>query len=143
MSRTSSNACGSSRETLIAAWPLAVVIWHSQVGGDDRWVFTDRRRYAVGDLPTELQHHDTVGDAHHQPHVVLDQQYGVPVVPDLLDQFDQSGFLARVETGGRLVEAQQLRLRCESTRYLQAPLVAVGQVLGFRPAPVSYADEMQ
>ena len=29
---------------------------------------------ALGDLAAEVEHHDVLRDAHHQPHVVLDEQ---------------------------------------------------------------------
>ena len=41
---------------------------------------------ALGDLAAEVQHHDPVGDAHDQTHVVLDQQHGVALVADPADQ---------------------------------------------------------
>ena len=81
-------------------------------------------------LLAELQHHDAVGDAHDQPHVVLDQQHGVAVVADRADQVHQVVLLGRVEAGGRLVEAQQLRVGGQRAGDLQPALVAVGQVAG-------------
>ena len=33
-------------------------------------------RSALGDLASEVEHDDLVGDAHHQLHVVLDEQHG-------------------------------------------------------------------
>ena len=115
----------------------SVVIGHPQVGGDDLRVLADLGGQPVGDLAAELEHHDPVGDAHHQPHVVLDQQHRVAVVADLADQVHQRGLLARVEPGGRLVEAQQLGLGGQRAGDLQPPLVAVGQVLGLLLAAVA------
>src|ERR1700754_1515227 len=92
MSRTSSRTglwafCGS----------LVCVIGHPQVRRDDLGVLADLGWQAVGDLAAELQHDDAVGDTHDQSHVVLDEQHGVAVVADLLDQLDQRGLLAGVE----------------------------------------------
>ena len=87
---------------------------HSQVGRDHGGVVADLGGRALGDLAAELQHDDPVGDAHDQPHVVLDQQHGVALVADLADQVHQLRLLGRVEAGGRLVEAQQLRARSPS-----------------------------
>ena len=46
----------------------------AQVGLDHPRVAGDRRGRALGDLLAEGQHHDPVGERHHRPHVVLDQQ---------------------------------------------------------------------
>ena len=69
------------------------------------------------------------GHAHDDLHVVLDQEHGdVLLVPHPADEVDERGGLLRVHPGGRLVEEEQLRLRRESARDLEPPLVAVGSV---------------
>src|SRR5690349_4404800 len=70
---------------------------HPQVGGVHLRIGGDLGRRAVGDLATELQHHDPVGDAHDQPHVVLDEQHGDAGVADAPDQLEELLLLGRVE----------------------------------------------
>ena len=74
---------------------------------------------------------------------MLDQQHRVPVVADRADQLDQGGLLAGVESGRRLVEAQQLGFGGQRASDLQAPLIAVGQILGLLLAAVGDTDELQ
>src|SRR5690348_18431020 len=72
----------------------------SQVRGDDRLVVPDLMRRTLGDLAAELQHHDAVGHAHHQAHVVLDEQNRHAGVADPADQLQQFLLLRRGEAGG-------------------------------------------
>ena len=61
---------------------------------------------AVGDLAAVVEHDDVVGDAHHDAHIVLDQQDADPLlVADREKELVELGRFARVEAGGRLVEA--------------------------------------
>ena len=86
---------------------------------------------AVGDLDAVVEHDDVVGDLHHHRHVVLDQQdRGGVVVADRQQQLVELGALARIEAGGRLVEAEQHRIGAHGARDLEPPLRAVGQVAG-------------
>jgi hypothetical protein len=48
----------------------------AQIGADDVGVALHLGRRALGDLAAEVEHHDLVGDLHHQSHVVLDEQDG-------------------------------------------------------------------
>src|SRR5882757_5559033 len=101
---------------------------HPQVRVDDLRILADLGRPALGDLLAELQHHEPVAYAHDQPHVVLDEQHGHPVVADAPDQLEERVLFRRVEAGRRLVEAQQSRVRGERARDLETPLLAVWQV---------------
>ena len=105
----------------------------------------DLGRRPLGDLHAVVEHRDAVGDAHHQAHVVLDQQHRDAAVADLADQLHQVDRLARVHPGGRLVEQQQLRLGGEGPGDLEPPLVAVGEVLGqlVRACPVRPTKSQQ
>ena len=72
-----------------------------------------------------------VRDAHHDAHVVLDQQDADPLlVADREQQLVELGRFARVEAGGRLVEAQQARPGAQRAGDLEPALVAVGQRAG-------------
>ena len=71
-----------------------------------------------------------VGDAHHDLHVVLDQQHRQALLgAKLLDELRERHRLLGVHACGRLVEEQQLRLGRERASDLEPPLVAVGEVL--------------
>ena len=68
-----------------------------------------------------------------RPHLVLDQQHGeVELVADARDQVANSIRSPWIEAGGRLVEQQEARLRCERARDLDALQRAVGKVAGAR-----------
>ena len=54
-----------------------------------------------------------------------------------------SADLARIEAGGRLVEAEQHRLGAHGARDLQAPLGAVGQVAGRIVRAVDEPDALE
>src|SRR6266852_4968977 len=47
----------------------------AQVGADDVGVLLDHGRWALGDLPAEVEDDDAVGDLHDEAHVVLDEQH--------------------------------------------------------------------
>src|SRR6185437_2342010 len=119
------------------------IFGHPQVGGDDLGIAAYLGGRALGDLPAELQDHDPVGYAHHQAHVVLDEQHCVAEVADGLDQLEQLLLLGRVEAGRRLVQAEQLGLGAQGTRDLQAALVPVRQVARDLVGPIGDADEAQ
>ena len=60
---------------------------------------------------------------------MLDEQdRELQVVPHLADEADELQRLLRVHPGGGLVEEQELGLRRERTRDLEAPLIAVREV---------------
>ena len=67
---------------------------------------------ATGDHVAVVEHDDVVGDVHHHAHVMLDQQYGDPVVvAQVADDVAQGVGLGRVEAGGRFVQADEFRPR--------------------------------
>ena len=87
-------------------------------------------RPALGDLRAVVEHGDVLGDAHHDLHVVLDQEHGQPFSSRTRrTNVDEVGRLLRVHAGRRLVEEEQLRPQGERARHLEAPLVAVREVL--------------
>lgn len=72
-----------------------------------------------------------VGNLHDHRHVVFNQQDRCAgVVADRAEQFVERQRLARVEAGGRLVQAQELRPRAHGAGNLQTALRAVGKVAG-------------
>ena len=80
-----------------------------------------------------------VGDAHDHAHVVLDQEDAdAELVADLAQQLPELGGFARIEPGGRLVQAEQPGLRAHRPRDLELALLAVRQIGG---VPVGVPDE--
>src|ERR1700754_1835663 len=114
-----------------------------QIRGDDLRVVPHLGRRPFGDLLAELEHHDPVGDAHDQAHVVLDQQHRHPGVADLADQRQQILLLRRVEARGGLVQAEQRRIGGQRPRDLQTPLLAVRQVPAHLTGTIRDTDETQ
>ena len=85
-------------------------------------------RRAFGELLAEIQRDHVVGDRHHQPHVMLDQQHGdIAVVANPADQVAEDVDFLMVEAAGRLVEQQYLGLRGKRPRQLDALLGAERQ----------------
>src|SRR5579859_2625671 len=115
----------------------------SQVGLDHGRVGLDLGRPALGDLAAEVEHGDAVADAHHQAHVVLDEQHGRTAVADLADELLQGDLLRGVHARGRLVQHQQPGLGGEGPGDLEAALIPVGEVLGHLAGDVGDADERQ
>src|SRR5260221_473669 len=102
----------------------------SQIGLDDFRVALHLRGPPFGDFLSVVEHQHPVTHVHHQPDIVLDQQHGDAARADRLDQLPQPERLGGVHAGGGLVERQQLRLRGERARELEAPLIAVRQATG-------------
>ena len=67
-----------------------------EIGADDLGIALHLGRRALGDLAAEIERHDLVGDAHHQVHVMLDQQDGdAEPVADRDDELAQVDRLPR------------------------------------------------
>ena len=83
---------------------------------------------ALGDLAAEIQDMNAVGDVHHDPHLVLDHQYGnAKLVADIEHEAGDVLGLLLVHARDHFVEQQQLRLAGQCPRQLDALLLAVGQ----------------
>ena len=80
-----------------------------EVGVEDARVALHLRRGALGDLAAAVEHDHGVAEAHHERHVVLDDEerepFGVQAADVALDRLDQH----RVDAGGRLVEQHEAR----------------------------------
>src|ERR671917_718581 len=103
----------------------------AEVGFYDARVLAHLARRALGDLLAVIQHGYPVGDAHDHPHLVLDEEDGdPPLLPQPPDELREARGLLRVHPRRRLVEEEQLGLRGQGARYLEAPLIPVREVLG-------------
>src|SRR3954454_23637205 len=100
-----------------------------EVGLDDALVLAHLLRQTLGDLLAVIEHGDALRHAHHDLHVVLDQEDGEPtLVAELLHERGELRRLLRVHARRRLVEQQHLRVGRERPRYLEPALIAVGEV---------------
>ena len=103
----------------------------AEIGADHLRLVAHLLGRAVGDLQAELQRHHLVGDAHHQVHVMLDQQDAeLELLADAPQQLRQLIHLAVIEPARRLVQHQQLRLADQRARQLDALLRAERQAAG-------------
>lgn len=66
-------------------------------------------RRTFGDLMSEIQHDDLLGQSHHQTHVVLDDGDGDTVPTQAVQQFFELFDFPRVEAGGRFIKQQDFR----------------------------------
>src|SRR5574338_372298 len=115
----------------------------AQVGLDHPGIALDRRGRPLGDLLAEHEHHDVFAGAHHQAHVVLDEEDGDAARADPADEPHQLVGLLLVHPPGRLVEDEELRVGRQRPGDLQPALVAVRQVPGLLHGPARQADELE
>src|ERR1700722_16859389 len=85
-----------------------VLLRVAEVGADHLRLGPHLVRRPVGDFKTKLQRHDFVGHAHHQIHVMLDQQDAeIELLAHPPHEHREFIDLAVIEAAGRLVEHQQ------------------------------------
>ena len=101
-----------------------------EIGFDHLRIALHFRRRSFGDLHAVIEHGNLVGDAHHDLHVVLDQQdRQIEILAHPVDEPGHLRRLVRVHAGRRFIQQQQLRLAGQRPRDLQAPLIAIGEIL--------------
>ena len=115
----------------------------AEVGGDHRRILLHFRRRSFGDLLAVVEHEHAVADAHHELHVVLDQQDRRAVAADVGEEPLERRRLGRVHSRRGLVEREQLRLGRERAGDLEAALVAVREVPGERVGALRDADVVE
>ena len=116
----------------------------SQIGFGHGRKLANLVRGAVGDHAAEIEHHDLVGEAHHQAHVMLDQEHGdAQLVADRADESAELRHLVVIEAAGGLIEQQELRLRGERARELDALARRKGQARRRLRRGVLQSDEGQ
>ncbi len=82
------------------------------------------------DPAAEVEDRHLVGEAHHQPHVVLHQQHGqLQFGADARDHLGGAGPFGGVHAGHRLVQEQHARLQAQGAGQLDTFAVAVRQQL--------------
>ena len=108
---------------------VGVVGLDAEVGGDHGRVGADLFGGADGDQPAEVEDDDLVAHAHHEVHVVLDDEdRHAPVVGQPADDPGQLDALDRAQAGRRLVEQQHARMHRHRPGDRQQPPLAVRQV---------------
>src|SRR5262249_34461901 len=96
-------------------------------GCDDGGVALHLRGNTLGDLLAVIEHGNPVAQAHHEPHVVLDEKQRLAVGADALKQALQIRGFRRVHPGGGLVEGERVGRGRKGGGDFQPPLVAVWQ----------------
>ena len=119
--RAASGGAGRQRRGARAHLHLAA----AEVGLLDLGVAADGLGRAGGDGPAGIEHHHVVGDAHHQRHVVLDQDHGEAGVgqpaqharpaPALSARIRPAAGSSSSSTSGRVATARAISTRRRST----------------------------
>src|SRR6266566_912705 len=116
----------------------------AEIGGGDVQVAADLRGRSGREGPALVEHVNPVADAHHERHVVVDQQHTGPmVVADGADNLRELRHLRLRQARGGLVNQHESRLGDERARHSEAPLVALGQRAGTCVGQVSQAQELE
>src|SRR5215469_9558869 len=103
----------------------------AEIGLDDLGIALDLGRRTFGDLDPVVEHGDVVRKPHDYFHVVLDEEDGETKLRwKSCEKLGELDGLRGVHAGGRLIEQQKPGARRERARDLEAPLVAIGEVLG-------------
>ena len=92
-----------------------------QVGRLHRRVGLDGGRVARGDDSPVVEHGHVVADAHHEAHVVLDEQDGHAPAGEVGEDPSELEGLLVVQTRARLVQQEQRRCRGQGARQLGQP----------------------
>src|SRR5579859_1465106 len=82
---------------------LSMAVPPAEIGFDDLRIALNVRGRAFGDLFAEVEHRDAITDSHHQPHIMLDQQYGDAAALERGDGIEQRHALGHVHAGRRFV----------------------------------------
>ena len=115
----------------------------AEIGLDNTGIALHFLRRAFGDLPAEIQHRDAIADAHHQAHIVLDQQDRDAAGLQVHDGTEQLHALGHVHAGRRLIQQQHVRFRGERSRNLQQSLLGVRQLRRPIIGPATEADDIK
>src|SRR5579863_4841868 len=122
---------------------LSMAVPPAEIGLDHLRIALDVRRRALGDLLAEVEHRDAVADAHHQPNIVLDQQYSDAAALERSDGIEQRHALGHVHAGGRFVEQKHRRFRCQRAGDLQKTALRVGQLRGAVVSPMDKPNRIE
>src|ERR1700682_1331959 len=132
----------TSRSTSVAPYHT-LRLWTSSIGMplerasevrfDHLGILGHLGRPPLGDLAAVVQDGDAVGDLHHEPDHVLDEQDGdAALIPDAAQERIDLRHPHHAEADGRLVEKEHLGLAHESAGDLDEALLAEGE-LGAEP----------
>ncbi|SPF50185.1 hypothetical protein SBDP1_850046 [Syntrophobacter sp. SbD1] len=95
---------------------------------------------ALGDRLAEIEHFHVPAHAHYHPHVMFYQKNcQLEFVSNPADRFYQLADVARVHSGGRLIEQKEPGPKRQRAAYFHTPLKSVGQIFwefeGIVPKP--------
>src|SRR6202051_5117136 len=106
----------------------------AQIGLDNLWITLHFLWRAFCNL---------VADAHHQAHIVLDQQDRYAAGFQVRDRTKQFHAFGHVHAGRRFIEQQHVRFRRERSRNLQQSLLGVRQLCSPIIGTAAEADDLQ
>ena len=99
---------------------------------DDVRIILNIRRRPLCQTHSEVQHRNLLADAHHEFHIMLNEQNrNMEMVPHLTDHCHQLFRLLRIHAGRRLIQQKKLRLRRHGAGNLKTPLHPIRQVARF------------
>ena len=93
-------------------------------------MIADVGRAAISQLFTVIENGNAVAGTHHHFHMVLHQHHGHAGGLDAPDQSNKLAGFRPIETRGRFVGQNQLRLANESARDFEEPLMPIRQASG-------------
>jgi len=101
---------------------------NSEIGLDDRRVFSDFFRPAASDYCAMIQDNHPFGNAHHHLHVVFNQEdRDLKFITYPTNQFHQVSGFRGIHSSSRLIQKQQFWTCRQRTGDFQAALIAVGE----------------
>jgi hypothetical protein len=90
-----------------------------EIGLDHPWITADLRRGSLGEQLSEAHAGDAIAESHDRVHVMLDQKDGNARIPKLSHQDHHALGLLRVHSGERLVQHDEIGVRCKRHRHAQ------------------------
>ena len=101
-------------------------------------------RCAFAYRPAEVQHVQPVTQTHDQAHIMVDDQHAqVLFGGQRCQHLEQFLALVLVQPGSRLIQEEELRLRCQRPGHFHPPLETVGQHTGQHLRPAGDADLLE
>src|SRR6202043_3100033 len=96
-------------------------------GFEHVWIGADLARRTLRKLFAEIHHDDTIDKPHDEVHVMLDQENAESGSPQPAEEIGEPLLFEMAQSGRRLVEQQQNRVRAERARDFEQALAAERQ----------------